>query len=157
MTEEDGKLTSRYELHRFEVVQVHPTYGRRALITADGHGQLVWVGEIAGSLLILDQWRCMGDKDGSLHVLDPETLETKATITLDLDAVGCMGFDEASRFVLCESSAGRTTWRAWRLTDWAAVEVVEPVERADLQDLKDKLTCMVDLPRVPPKASRDSV
>ena len=130
---------------------MHPTYGPRSLIKADGHGQLVWVGEVAGSLLILDQWSCMGDKDGSLRVLDPETLESKATITLDFDAVGCMGFDGANRFVLCESRAGRTTWRAWRLTDWTAVEVAEPVERADVQDLEEKLTCMVDLARVAPK------
>ena len=147
-------MVRSHELDRFEVVQVHPTYGRRALINADGHGQMVWVGEVAGSLLILDQWSCMGYKDGSLRVLDPETLEARADMSLDLDAVGLMGFDDAQRFVLCESRAGRTTWRAWRLADWRPLEEVAPVKRANLRDLKRKLTRMLDLPRVPPVAPR---
>ena len=61
---ERSELVHEYELDRFEVVQVHPIYGRRSLINADGHGQLVWEGEVAGSLLILDQWNCMGYKEG---------------------------------------------------------------------------------------------
>ena len=147
-------MTRKYELNRIrkgnvnqsKVVQVHPTHGRRALIDASGHGQLVWVGEVAGSLLILDQWSCMGYKDGSLRVLDPETLESRAYITLDLDAVGIMGFDD-HRFVLCQSQAGSTTWRAWGLAYWKPLEEVAPVKRADLHDLKKSLTIMLDLPR----------
>jgi hypothetical protein len=149
---EGGKLIAEYELHRFEVFQVHPTYGRRSLIKADGHGQLAWVGEVAGSLLILDQWNCMGYKDGSLRVLDPDTLESRATIELDFDVMGSIGFDDADHFVLSEARAGRTTWRAWRLTDWVPVEGIKPVDRGSLRGLKEMLTCMVDLPRVSPEA-----
>ena len=147
-------MISSYKLDQFEIVQVHPTHGRRSLINADGHGQLVWVGEVAGNLLILDQWSCMGYKDGSLRVLDPETLESRAYISLDLDAVGLMGFDDAHRFVFCESKAGRTTWQAWGLADWKPLGEIAPVKRADLRDLKKKLTCMLDLPRVPPAVSQ---
>ena len=147
-------MARSYELDRFEVVQVHPKHGRRSLIKAGGHGQMVWVGEVAGSLLILDQWSCMGYKDGWLRVLDPETLEARADISLDLDAIGLMGFDDAHRFVLCESRAGRTTWRAWRLADWQPLEEVVPAKRANLLDLRKKLTCMLDLPQVPSVAPR---
>ena len=115
-------MTTRYEVGGWQIVQVHPTYGRRSLITADGHGPLVWVGEVAGSLWILDQWRVMGYKDGSLRVLDPETLELRAYLNLDLDGVWLMGFDAGGRLVMCESAAGATTWRAWRLSDWAEVD-----------------------------------
>ena len=140
------KLLRSYARRRFEVVQIHPTRGRRLLINADGHGQLVWVGEVAGSLLILDQWSCMGYKDGSLGVLDPETLESREHIRLDLDAVALMGFDEATRFVLCEHKPGRTAWRAWRLADWVPLDEVAPVRSENLQDLQKRLTCIVDLP-----------
>lgn len=145
-------MVSSYEREQFKIVQVHPTYGRRVLINADGHGQLVWVGEVAGSLLILDQWNCMGYKDGSLRVLDPETLESRVYIDLDLDAVGLIGFESNHRLVLCESRAGKTTWRGWRLSDWKPLEEVEPVKREDIQGLEEKLTGMRDLPRVTPEA-----
>ncbi len=149
---EEYKLTNRYELHvirkgnvnQLKIVQVHPIHGQRSLIDADGHGQLVWVGEVAGSLLILDQWSVMGYKDGSLRVLDPETLESRAYITLDFDDVGILGFDD-HRFVL--SQTGKTPWRAWSLVDWEPLEEVAPVKRADFYDLKEKLTIMLDLPR----------
>lgn len=139
-------MPSRYEAEGFEIVQVHPAYGRRSLITADGHGQLVWVGEVAGSLLVFDRWSCMGYKDGSLRVLDPDSLELKAYITLDLDAVGVMGFDSEGRLVLSESRAGETSWRAWRLCDWKEVSAT-PAEGGDIQRLEGRLTCMLDLPR----------
>ena len=129
---------------------MHPTHGRRSLINVDGHGQLVWVGEVAGSLLIFDQWSVMGYKDGSLRVRDPETLESRVYISLDLDEIGLMGLDDAGRFVLCESGARRTTWRAWRLVDWEPVKEVVPVPRTRVKNLKKVLTCMLDLPRVPP-------
>lgn len=127
---------------------MHPIYGRRSLINADGHGQLAWVGEVAGSLLIFDKWYCMGYKDGSLRVLDPETLELRAYIDLDLDAVGLIGFDDADRFILCESRAGITTWHAWRVTDWEPLEEIAPVDDAKVKDIQKILTCIVDLPGV---------
>lgn len=146
-------VENRYEYDLSSVIQVHPTYGRRSLIDASGHGQLVWVGEVAGSLLILDRWSVMGYKDGSLRVLDPDTLELKVYISLDLDAVWPMGLDEAGRFVLCESKPGWTTWQAWRLVDWGVVRDVEPVPDASIQPLDKVLTCMLDLPRVSRSAS----
>ena len=139
-------MASRYEVEGPEIVQVHPACGRRSLIRADGHGQLVWVGEVAGSLLIFDRWSCMGYKDGSLRALDPDTLELKAFIVLDLDAVGVMGFDSEGRMVLSESRAGETSWRAWRLGDWKEVGAV-PEEGGDIRGLEGTLTCMLDLPR----------
>jgi hypothetical protein len=141
----EGELAFRYEVDGAEIVQVHPTHGRRSLIRADGHGQLVWVGEVAGSLLIFDRWSVMGYKDGSLRVLDPETLALRAYIDLDLDAVWLMGFDAGNRFVLCESRAGETTARAWRLSDWAEVDA-GPVDEAGVESIEQQLTCVLDLP-----------
>jgi hypothetical protein len=142
----ERRLRPRYESDGEQVVQVHPVHGRRPLIRADGHGQLVWVGEVAGSLLVFERWSCMGYKDGSLRVLDPDTLALKAFIALDLDAVGVVGFDAGGRFVLSECRAGEATWRAWHLDDWRET-TPPPADPGAVERLESRLACALDLPR----------
>ena len=105
-------MKRRYVFDRSEILQVHPVFGRRVIIRADGHEQLVCIGEVSDNLIIIDQWSCMGDKDGSIQVLNPDTLETKARISFDLDAFSLIGFDGNSRFVFCKTIAGKITWYA---------------------------------------------
>ena len=142
-------MNSEYYQRNYKIFQRHPDHGERELINAGGHGQMVWIGEVGAHLLILDQWSVMGDKDGSLRVLDPDTLDWITTVYLDFDAVSVMGLDENNHFVVRELSAGESKWRAWSLYDWKIHDPYHPPDLAVVRPLKELLTRMNDLPVAP--------
>lgn len=131
---------NHYFTEGFDIFQIHPHYGRRLVRRADGHGQDVELGELEGSLFVLEVWRVYGDKNGSISVMDPETLAVLMKAFLDIDCLQEIGFDQEGRFVICEGYPHTGfRWRGYCLPGWQTLGEIQPVAAA-IRDIRALLS-----------------